>query len=221
MATLGLDYASSARALSEPHLRLAQGLPARPVRKAPRARRSRADDGRPVVHDRPGGPAAARGHLGERHHGRHVRRDRRARRAARTRSHGPRPGSAERAVRELRVPRRAAHAAVRDDRRAAAADAFARLGLERLRRVHAGRRRAALHRRGQRQAVRAPCAGCSSVPELAAEPHLRDNAIARRGAARAAARGSARSCWRIASRSLRRSWKRRAFRTRRSCVPTS
>ena len=48
---------------------------------------------------------------------------------------------------------RAAHAAVRDDRRAAAADALARVGLERLRRVHAGRRRAALHRRGQRQAV--------------------------------------------------------------------
>ena len=48
---------------------------------------------------------------------------------------------------------RAAHAAVLDDRRGAAADAVARLGVERLRRVHAGRRRAALHRRGQRQAV--------------------------------------------------------------------
>ena len=46
----------------------------------------------------------------------------------------------------------AAHAAVPDDRRAAAADAVARLGVERLRRVHAGGRRAALHRRGQRQA---------------------------------------------------------------------
>ena len=47
----------------------------------------------------------------------------------------------------------AAHAAVRDDRRAAAADAVARLAVERLRRLHAGGRRAALHRRGQRQAV--------------------------------------------------------------------
>ena len=101
----------------------------------------------------PVGPAAARRHLGQRHHGRHVRRHRRAGRAARARAHRPRPGSAERAVRELRVPRRAAHAAVLDDRRAAAADALARLGLERLRRVHAGRRRAALHRRGERQAV--------------------------------------------------------------------
>ncbi len=35
-------------------LRLAQGLPAGPVREAPRARRGRADDGRPVVHDRAG-----------------------------------------------------------------------------------------------------------------------------------------------------------------------
>ena len=44
------------------HLRLAQGLPARPVREARRARRGRADDGRALVHDRPGRPAAARRH---------------------------------------------------------------------------------------------------------------------------------------------------------------
>ena len=69
----------------------------------------------------------------------------------------------------------AAHAAVLDDRRAAAADALARLGLERLRRVHARRRRAALHRRGQRQAV-PDAVPRDRAPELAADSGLSDNA---------------------------------------------
>ena len=67
-------------------LRLAQGLPARPLRASRRARRGGADDGRACLHDRPARPAAARRLLGQRHHGRHVRRDRRARGARRARS---------------------------------------------------------------------------------------------------------------------------------------
>ncbi len=104
MSKLGLDYETLSKKHPRTHLRLAQGLPARPVRKAPGARRGGADDGRPLLHDGPQGPPAARRHLGQRHHGRHVRRDRRAGRAARARAHGRGPGSAERAVRELRVP---------------------------------------------------------------------------------------------------------------------
>ena len=81
MATLGLDY-DAVGPLPGARLRDAQGLPARPVRPASRARRSRADDGRVVLHDGTGRPAAARRHVGQRHHGRHVRCDRRARRCA-------------------------------------------------------------------------------------------------------------------------------------------
>ena len=174
------------RTLSEADLRVAQGLPARPVREPHRARRGGADDGRAVVHDRSGRPAAARRHVGQRHHGRHVRRDRRARRAARARGHRPGPGGPERAVRELRLPLQPAHAAVLDDRRAAAADAVAGLGLERLRRVHAGARRAVVRRRGQRQAVRDPVPGAgASRPDGPAG--LRHQRLAGRGAARVAA----------------------------------
>ena len=83
---------------------------------------------------------------------------------------------------------RAAHAAVLDDRRAAAADAVARLGLERLRRVHAGRRRAALHRRRQRQAVPDAVPRDRARPTSPTTPALVRPTPARRGAARAAAR---------------------------------
>ena len=67
----------------------------------------------------PEGRPLRAGIVGQRHHGRHVRRDRRAGRAARARPHRPGPGDPERAVRELLLAGRAAHAAVPDDRRAA------------------------------------------------------------------------------------------------------
>ena len=105
---------------------------------------------------------------------------------------------------------RAAHAAVPDDRRAAAADALARLGLERLRRVHAGRRRAAVHRRGQRQAVPDPVPG-DRAPGPGRRPGAGDQRAARGGAARAAASGSATRCATTASTSCRPSSRRPAF----------
>jgi hypothetical protein len=77
----------AAHAEPAPDLRLAQGLPARALRAPHRAGRSGADDGRPGLHDRARGPAAARRQQRQRHHGRHVRRHRRAGRAAQ-RDHG-------------------------------------------------------------------------------------------------------------------------------------
>ena len=77
----GLDYASLSQRNDAPDLRQPQGLPARPVRAPHRARRGRADDGRPRLHDRPPGRPAARRHQRQRHHGRAVRRHRRAGRA--------------------------------------------------------------------------------------------------------------------------------------------
>ena len=74
-------------------------------------------------------------------------------RADPARRHGPRHGSAVGAVREQRVPGRPAHAAVRDDRQGAGADARARQPVGGLRRVHGQGRRADLPRRRQRRAV--------------------------------------------------------------------
>ena len=95
--------------------------------------------------------------------------------AARTRTHRPRAGSTERAVRELRVPVRAAHAAIRDDARTAAADAGARVGVERLRR---SRSRTANSCSSARSATGSSsrCATCSRAPETAAEPEFATNA---------------------------------------------
>ena len=90
-ARLRLRRARAAQ--SAPGLRLAQGLPARPLRPPHRARRGGADDGRPGLHDRADRPAAARRQQRQRHHGRDVRRDRRARRA---RAPGTRPARASR-----------------------------------------------------------------------------------------------------------------------------
>ena len=220
MTSLGLDHASLAAKFPRLIYVSHKGFLPGPLRKAAGARRGGADDGRPVVHDRAEGPAAARRHVGERHHGRHVRRHRRARRAARARHDRPRPGSAERAVRELRLPLVAAHAAVLDDRRADPADAVARLGLERLRRVHARRRRAALHRRRQRQAVPhlVPRARRARAGRRAG---LRQQRLARRGAARAAA--PARRDPEPAShrRAVAEAREPREFRMLRSCDPNS
>ena len=52
MAKYGLDYAALSQANPRAHLREPQGLPAGPVRSPHGARRSRADDGRPRLHDR-------------------------------------------------------------------------------------------------------------------------------------------------------------------------
>ena len=126
MGKYGLDYA----ALSKVNPRLIyvslKGFLPGTLRASHRARRGRADDGRPRVHDRPPRRSAARRHQHQRHHGRPVRRDRRARRADPARRHGPRHGSAVGALREQRLPGRPAHAAVRDDRQGAGADARAR-----------------------------------------------------------------------------------------------
>ncbi len=74
MAKRGLGPEHLAEDQSAPRLLRAQGLPAGTLREAPRARRGRADDGRARLYDRSVGPAAARRHVGGRHHGRHVRR---------------------------------------------------------------------------------------------------------------------------------------------------
>ena len=153
MGKYGLDYAALAQVNPRVIYVSLQGLPARALRAPHRAGRGRADDGRARLHDRPARRPAARGHQHQRHHGRPVRRDRRARRTDPARHHGPRHGSAVRAVREQRVPRRPAHAAVRGDRQGAGADARARQPVGRLRRVHGEGRRADLPRRGQRFAV--------------------------------------------------------------------
>ena len=86
-------------------LLLAQGVSRRPVRASHGARRSGADDGRARLHDRRALRAAARRRIGQRRDGRHVRRDRDPRGGARAQGHRPRPVRAERALRELRVPR--------------------------------------------------------------------------------------------------------------------
>ena len=70
----------------------AEGLPARALREAARARRGRADDGRARLHDRPIGPALARRHLGGRHPGRPVRRLRHGAGAAAARAAPARAG---------------------------------------------------------------------------------------------------------------------------------
>jgi hypothetical protein len=95
-----------------------------PLRAPHRAGRSGADDGRPGLHDRAGGPAAARGDQRQRHHGRHVRRHRRAGRAAQREPAAP--GSARRC--RARCSRTTscwwpAHDAVRGDRPGGGADA--------------------------------------------------------------------------------------------------
>ena len=148
MEKLGFGYAALAKLNPRLDLRLAQGFPAGAVRAPHRARRSGADDGRPRLHHGAGGPAAARRLVGQRHHGRHVRRDRRARGAARARTDRPRAGGAERAVREQRVPGRAAHDAVRRHRQAGGADAGPDLRLGHLRRLHRQGWRADLPGRG-------------------------------------------------------------------------
>ena len=153
MEKFGLDYATLSAKIPAPDLRVAQGLPAGTLREPARAGRGGPDDGRALLHDRTGRPAAARRHFGQRHHGRHVRRHRRAVGHPGEAAHRTRPGGAERPLRELRVPLQPAHAAVLDDGRAAAAHAVAGVRLERLRRVHARPRRTAVHRRGERQAV--------------------------------------------------------------------
>ena len=220
MTKLGLDYDTLSKGNSAPHLRLAQGLPARAVREPARARRSGADDGRALVHDGPQGPPAARGHLGERHHGRHVRRDRRARRAARARPHRQGPGDPERAVRELRVPVRPAHAAIRDDRRGAAADAVARLGLERLRRVRRWPTASSSSSAPSATSSSGPCATCSSGRTSPNDPALRPMRSASRcGPSFCAARSDPQR--RTGKTSSRPSSKRPASPTRRSCVPSS
>ena len=116
---------------------------------------------------------------------------------------------------------RAAHAAVPDDRRAAAADAVARLGVERLRRVHAGRRRAALHRRGQRQAVPDAVPGARARPTSPPTRRCRPT--------RSASRCGPSCCARLGEilrhhrdrRARRPSSRPPAFPTRRSCGPSS
>ena len=169
----------------------------------------------------PQGPAAARRHVGQRHHGRHVRRDRRARRAARARAHRPRPGDPERAVRELRVPVGAAHAAVPDDRRS-----------RRRRCPRACRRGAsttcsrwptASSSSSARSATSSSVTLCNVLerPDLAADPALRDQRAARRGAAGAAAAAGRHPASTIGSTSCRPSSKRPACPTRRSCGPSS
>ena len=105
-----------------PRLLLAQGLPAGALREAARARRGRADDGRPRLHDRPARPAAARRRVGHRHHGRHVRRDRRPGRAARA-GDAPAAASTCRARCSRTAFLVAQHMQQSPDRRAAAADA--------------------------------------------------------------------------------------------------
>ena len=87
----------------------AQGLSQRPLRASPGARRGRAIHGRPRLHDRPAGPAAARRRLRRRHHGRHVRGDRHPGGVARARAHRPRPARQIGAVRIDRLPDGAAH----------------------------------------------------------------------------------------------------------------
>ena len=153
MDKLGLGFVDGASAQSADHLRVDEGLPAGAVRSPDGARRSGADDGRARVHDRPGRPSAARGRVGQRRDGRHVRRVRHPRGDHRARPDRPRPVRPERAVREQRVPRRAAHDAVRGDRQARGADAEPPVGVGDLRRVRHGRRRAGVRRRGQRLAV--------------------------------------------------------------------
>ena len=102
----------------------------------------------------PPGPAAARGHVGQRHHGRHVRRDRRARRAAPARQHRHAARKCRARCSRTTCSSSAQHMLqYADDRRAAAADAGARQRVGRLRRVHGQGRRADLPRRGQRRAM--------------------------------------------------------------------
>ncbi len=136
------------RFCAAPDLLLAQGLFARPVRESPRARRGRADDGRPCLHDGPAGPADARRCLGQRHHGRHVRRDRDPGRAGRAAAHRPRSLHPERALREQRVPDGAGHD-VRGGQRPALDPLFDQgqplAGLRSLR--HQGRLEAVRHHR--------------------------------------------------------------------------
>ena len=73
--------------------------------------------------------------------------------------HRPRPGGAERAVREQRAAGGAAHDAVRRHRPGRRADAQPHLGLGHLRRVHRPGRRADLPRGGDRHAVGAVLRG--------------------------------------------------------------
>ena len=147
MEKLGFDYAALSKLNPRPHLRLAQGLPARPVRAPHRPRRSRADDGRPRLHDRPRRPTAARRQQRQRHHGRHVRRDRRAGRAACSATQTGRGQEVQSgAVREQRAAGRAAHDAVRHHRQGRRADAEPRRRMGDLRCVHRQGRRADLPR---------------------------------------------------------------------------
>ena len=133
---------------------------------------------------------------------------------------GTRPGSAERAVRELRVPLRqhmqqysmTGEPPPPMPSRVSAWSVYDVFTL-------AGRR-AALHRRRQRQAV-PHAVPVLEAPDLLDDAGIRDQCAAGRGAAGAAGAAGARSCATIASTSCRPGSRRPACPMRRSCGPSS
>ena len=162
----GLGAGRAAPEISASDRRRPQGFSVRSLRAPPGARRGRADDvGAAAMTGTRGQPQRV-GIVRQRHHGRHVRRDRDSGGALpEARRHGPAARRSGSRCSRTAVFLSAQHMAVLDDRRGGAPDAFARVRLERLRRVRARGRRAALHRRGERQAVRHAVrrAGCAPI----------------------------------------------------------
>ena len=123
----------------------------------------------------PSGPAAARRHLGGRHHGRHVRRLRHGAGAEAARAHGQGRAGRKRAVRIGGVPDGPASGHHRDERRAAAADARAGELVGDLRDLHDRRRPADLHRHHLGRPVEALLRVLQAGQALAADPKLATN----------------------------------------------
>ena len=128
----------------------------------------------------PTGPAAARRHLGQRHHGRHVRRLRHGAGAEAARPHRQGRAGRKRAVRIGRVPDGPASRHHRDERRAAAADARAGELVGDLRDLQHRRRPAGLHRHHHRTASGSASASSSSRTRSPPTPSSRPTTSASR-----------------------------------------